>query len=76
VRIDNSNRLIRREIKVSLSALLYRNERIVEFGQQKADRDERHRHIGNEEPHDLAGIVAQGVEGRVGEAEDDGQDGH
>ena len=61
---------------MSLSALLHRDERIVEFGQQEADRHESHGHVGDDEPHDLAGIVAQGVEGWVREAEDDRQDGH
>jgi hypothetical protein len=76
VRINNSNRLIRREIQMSLPALLHRNESIVESGQNKADRHERHGHICDDEPDDLARVVAQGVEGRVREAEDNGQDGH
>ena len=76
VRVNNSNRLIWREIKVSLAALLDRDERIVEPGQQETDRHEKHGHVGDEEAHNLAGIVAHGAEGRVREAEDDGQDGH
>jgi hypothetical protein len=75
VRINHSNRLVRRKIKVSLSTLLHRNERIVEPRQNEADRHESHGHIRDNEPHNLARIMAQGIEGRVREAEDDGQDG-
>jgi hypothetical protein len=75
VRINNSNRLVRREIKVFLSTLLHRNERVVESGQDKADRHESHGHISYDKANGLARIMAQGVEGWVREAEDDGQDG-
>jgi hypothetical protein len=76
MRINNSNRLVRREIKMSLPTLLHLDEGIVEPGQNKADRHKQHGHISDNEPDDLARVVAQGVEGRVREAEDDGQDGH
>jgi len=76
VRISDSNRLIRREINMSLSALLHRDKRIVESRQNEADRHESHGHVSDGEAHDLTGIMAQGVEGWVREAEDDGEDGH
>ena len=75
-RLDNRNRLIRRKPEMSLSALLDRHEWVVELGQQPADGDEHHGQIRDEEPDDVAWVVAHGVEGWVREAEDDGEDGN
>ena len=76
VHVNDSNRLVRREVNMSLSALLHRDERIVESRQNEADRHESHGHVSDGEAHDLARIMTQGVEGRVREAEDDGENGH
>lgn len=58
-----------------LTPLLDRNKRLKEFGQEEPNRDEEHGHVGDDEADDGQRVVAHGVEGRVGKAHDDGQDG-
>lgn len=60
---------------MSLASLLDRHKRLEELGQEKPKRNEEHCHIGYDEADDGQRVVAHGVEGRVGEAHDDGQDG-
>jgi hypothetical protein len=74
-RLNNRHRLIRGEFNMPLPTLLRRHKRVVELRQQPADGNEDHGQVGDDEADDVAGVVAHGGEGRVREAEDDGEDG-